>query len=301
MSKSGSRYGRRSNWFKIHCLLQEQQHQHQQQHQQQQQHGDQQPPRWEPQVQPPRTSPPEKSPKGESQGPRPRLEGLYGGSLPPGLPPMLWAGPRGLLPPPPPHGPPLGMPFPPFLPAAAAAAAAAFNGGVPPPLFGLPPPGAPGAAPQAAPQRPEWGRLVSRPASPRLHLHPKAAPVVPQPLRGPPPGVLGRPSPPGARLDEGDDADQEQPMDLSRTASRAPTPPSAAQGRRHHAEDKDDASDSGVSEREGDRAADGDPEADSDSPPRLSPSPRPSPRPSPGSTPGRPPSPSTAPVDLSLS
>ena len=24
MSKSGSRYGRRSNWFKIHCLLQEQ-------------------------------------------------------------------------------------------------------------------------------------------------------------------------------------------------------------------------------------------------------------------------------------
>ncbi|KAK9871438.1 hypothetical protein WA026_012813 [Henosepilachna vigintioctopunctata] len=31
MSKSGSRYGRRSNWFKIHCLLQEQQHQHQQQ------------------------------------------------------------------------------------------------------------------------------------------------------------------------------------------------------------------------------------------------------------------------------
>ncbi|XP_058065548.1 protein embryonic gonad [Anopheles bellator] len=36
MSKSGSRYGRRSNWFKIHCLLQEQQQQ-QQQHQQQQQ------------------------------------------------------------------------------------------------------------------------------------------------------------------------------------------------------------------------------------------------------------------------
>lgn len=28
MSKSGSRFGRRSNWFKIHCLLQEQQHQH---------------------------------------------------------------------------------------------------------------------------------------------------------------------------------------------------------------------------------------------------------------------------------
>ncbi|XP_051159175.1 nuclear receptor subfamily 6 group A member 1-like [Leptopilina boulardi] len=27
MSKSGSRYGRRSNWFKIHCLLQEQAHQ----------------------------------------------------------------------------------------------------------------------------------------------------------------------------------------------------------------------------------------------------------------------------------
>lgn len=39
MSKSGSRYGRRSNWFKIHCLLQEQQQQHQHQHQQlQQQH-----------------------------------------------------------------------------------------------------------------------------------------------------------------------------------------------------------------------------------------------------------------------
>ncbi|KAJ8866330.1 hypothetical protein PR048_032173 [Dryococelus australis] len=37
MSKSGSRYGRRSNWFKIHCLLQEQQQQQQhQQHQQQQ-------------------------------------------------------------------------------------------------------------------------------------------------------------------------------------------------------------------------------------------------------------------------
>lgn len=30
MSKSGSRYGRRSNWFKIHCLLQEQQQQHMQ-------------------------------------------------------------------------------------------------------------------------------------------------------------------------------------------------------------------------------------------------------------------------------
>jgi len=34
MSKSGSRYGRRSNWFKIHCLLQQQQQQ--QEHQQQQ-------------------------------------------------------------------------------------------------------------------------------------------------------------------------------------------------------------------------------------------------------------------------
>lgn len=33
MSKSGSRYGRRSNWFKIHCLLQEQQQQQQQQFQ----------------------------------------------------------------------------------------------------------------------------------------------------------------------------------------------------------------------------------------------------------------------------
>ncbi|KAI5720751.1 hypothetical protein M8J77_011207 [Diaphorina citri] len=31
MSKSGSRYGRRSNWFKIHCLLQEQQQQAEQQ------------------------------------------------------------------------------------------------------------------------------------------------------------------------------------------------------------------------------------------------------------------------------
>ncbi|XP_076684883.1 knirps-related protein [Andrena cerasifolii] len=31
MSKSGSRYGRRSNWFKIHCLMQEQQQQQQQQ------------------------------------------------------------------------------------------------------------------------------------------------------------------------------------------------------------------------------------------------------------------------------
>ncbi|XP_055371992.1 protein embryonic gonad-like [Condylostylus longicornis] len=36
MSKSGSRYGRRSNWFKIHCLLQEQQSHHQQQQQHQQ-------------------------------------------------------------------------------------------------------------------------------------------------------------------------------------------------------------------------------------------------------------------------
>lgn len=38
MSKSGSRYGRRSNWFKIHCLLQEQlqQQQNQQQHPHQQ-------------------------------------------------------------------------------------------------------------------------------------------------------------------------------------------------------------------------------------------------------------------------
>lgn len=33
MSKSGSRYGRRSNWFKIHCLLQEQQQQQQHQFQ----------------------------------------------------------------------------------------------------------------------------------------------------------------------------------------------------------------------------------------------------------------------------
>ncbi|XP_027851952.2 protein embryonic gonad-like [Aphis gossypii] len=53
MSKSGSRYGRRSNWFKIHCLLQEQQqhhhhhnnnsqHQQQQHPHQQQQHSHQQ-------------------------------------------------------------------------------------------------------------------------------------------------------------------------------------------------------------------------------------------------------------------
>jgi nuclear receptor subfamily 0 group A len=33
MSKNGSRYGRRSNWFKIHCLLQEQQQQREQQQQ----------------------------------------------------------------------------------------------------------------------------------------------------------------------------------------------------------------------------------------------------------------------------
>jgi nuclear receptor subfamily 0 group A len=37
MSKNGSRYGRRSNWFKIHCLLQEQQQQREQQQQQHQQ------------------------------------------------------------------------------------------------------------------------------------------------------------------------------------------------------------------------------------------------------------------------
>ncbi|XP_060535562.1 probable nuclear hormone receptor HR3 isoform X2 [Cylas formicarius] len=36
MSKSGSRYGRRSNWFKIHCLLQQQQQQQVQQQNQQQ-------------------------------------------------------------------------------------------------------------------------------------------------------------------------------------------------------------------------------------------------------------------------
>lgn len=39
MSKNGSRYGRRSNWFKIHCLLQEQQQQREQQQQHQQQNG----------------------------------------------------------------------------------------------------------------------------------------------------------------------------------------------------------------------------------------------------------------------
>lgn len=39
MSKSGSRYGRRSNWFKIHCLLQEQQQQAANQAAQVQQHG----------------------------------------------------------------------------------------------------------------------------------------------------------------------------------------------------------------------------------------------------------------------
>ncbi|CAD1468463.1 unnamed protein product, partial [Heterotrigona itama] len=43
MSKSGSRYGRRSNWFKIHCLLQEQQQQQQQQQQQYQQNLPNQP------------------------------------------------------------------------------------------------------------------------------------------------------------------------------------------------------------------------------------------------------------------
>ena len=35
MSKSGSRYGRRSNWFKIHCLMQQSMSQHPQQQQQQ--------------------------------------------------------------------------------------------------------------------------------------------------------------------------------------------------------------------------------------------------------------------------
>lgn len=39
MSKSGSRYGRRSNWFKIHCLLQEQQEQQEKRQQQQMQEG----------------------------------------------------------------------------------------------------------------------------------------------------------------------------------------------------------------------------------------------------------------------
>ncbi|XP_017761262.1 PREDICTED: knirps-related protein-like [Eufriesea mexicana] len=43
MSKSGSRYGRRSNWFKIHCLLQEQQQQQQQQQQHYQQNLPNQP------------------------------------------------------------------------------------------------------------------------------------------------------------------------------------------------------------------------------------------------------------------
>lgn len=38
MSKNGSRYGRRSNWFKIHCLLQEQQQQREQQQQHHQNH-----------------------------------------------------------------------------------------------------------------------------------------------------------------------------------------------------------------------------------------------------------------------
>ncbi|KAL0124584.1 hypothetical protein PUN28_006439 [Cardiocondyla obscurior] len=42
MSKSGSRYGRRSNWFKIHCLLQQQQQQ--QEHQQLEQQIQQQQP-----------------------------------------------------------------------------------------------------------------------------------------------------------------------------------------------------------------------------------------------------------------
>ncbi|EGI71043.1 PREDICTED: knirps-related protein-like [Acromyrmex echinatior] len=43
MSKSGSRYGRRSNWFKIHCLLQQQQQQEQQQQLEQHQMQQQQP------------------------------------------------------------------------------------------------------------------------------------------------------------------------------------------------------------------------------------------------------------------
>jgi nuclear receptor subfamily 0 group A len=43
MSKNGSRYGRRSNWFKIHCLLQEQQQQREQQQQHQQQSQNHQP------------------------------------------------------------------------------------------------------------------------------------------------------------------------------------------------------------------------------------------------------------------
>lgn len=51
MSKSGSRYGRRSNWFKIHCLLQEQQ----QQQQQQQQNGTTGIP---PSIRPPQKTPP---------------------------------------------------------------------------------------------------------------------------------------------------------------------------------------------------------------------------------------------------
>lgn len=52
MSKSGSRYGRRSNWFKIHCLLQEQQQQQQQQ--QQQAAGNMVPPG----IKPPQRTPP---------------------------------------------------------------------------------------------------------------------------------------------------------------------------------------------------------------------------------------------------
>ena len=38
MSKSGSRYGRRSNWFKIHCLMQQSMQHNQQQQQQRSQH-----------------------------------------------------------------------------------------------------------------------------------------------------------------------------------------------------------------------------------------------------------------------
>ncbi|GLV34438.1 knirps-like [Carabus blaptoides fortunei] len=48
MSKSGSRYGRRSNWFKIHCLLQEQQQQAANQAAQAQQPGKQPPQRTPP-------------------------------------------------------------------------------------------------------------------------------------------------------------------------------------------------------------------------------------------------------------
>ncbi|KAJ1529374.1 hypothetical protein ONE63_006161 [Megalurothrips usitatus] len=244
MSKSGSRYGRRSNWFKIHCLLQEQQHQHQQLQPPPQQHAP-----------PPPASPPEKSPKGGH----------------------------------PPHRSPRGVGLAP-LPAAAAAAAAALNGGVPPPLFGVPPPGHPGPPPGAP--RHEWSRLASPmssgstspPASPCSRLLHKVV-VAPRPPTG-----NRRLSSPRIDVDVDPDveqAEQEQPMDLSRTAAACPARRHDADGQNNNCDGDDkDGSDSGVSERESDRVADGDVEGERQSAGR-------------GSSSCASPGPRTAPVDLS--